>query len=45
MGQGVLVDRTLTRANVDPPNESLYPPTSVVPDATGPGSAGGATTR
>jgi hypothetical protein len=45
IGQGVSVERTLTRANVDPPNEALYPPTSFVPDAMGPGSAGGATTK
>jgi lipoprotein-anchoring transpeptidase ErfK/SrfK len=45
MGQGVSVDRTLTRTNVDPPNEALFPPIDVAPDKTGPGSAGGATTK
>jgi hypothetical protein len=45
LGQGIAVDHTLTRANVDPPLPSQLPPTAVVPDTTGPGSAGGATTR
>jgi hypothetical protein len=44
LGQGVSVDRTLTRTNVDPPNSSLLPPTTVVPDTTGPGSVGGVST-
>ena len=44
LGQGVSVARTLTRANVDPPRPELLPPTTVVPDETGPGSAGGEST-
>jgi hypothetical protein len=44
LGQGVSVDRVLTRANVDPPNAGLLPPTSVVPDKNGPGSVGGVST-
>jgi hypothetical protein len=45
LGQGVSVDRTLTRSNVDPPKPDLLPPTTVVPDKTGPGSAAGVTTK
>jgi hypothetical protein len=45
LGQGLSVDRTLTRANVDPPQPSLLPPTTVVPDTSGPGSVGGVTTK
>lgn len=45
MGQGVSVDHTLTRANVDPPRELLYPPTSVDPRHDRPGLGGGATTK
>jgi hypothetical protein len=45
LGQGISVDRVLTRTNVDPPKPSLRPLTTVVPDTTGPGSAGGASTR
>jgi L,D-transpeptidase catalytic domain/Sporulation and spore germination/Putative peptidoglycan binding domain len=44
MGQGITVDRTLTRTNVDPRQPSLLPPTAVVPDKTGPTSEGGAST-
>jgi lipoprotein-anchoring transpeptidase ErfK/SrfK len=44
MGQGISVTRTLTRENVDPPVAAFLPPISVVPDTTGPGSAGGETT-
>src|SRR5262249_837437 len=43
-GQGVSVAGTLTRKNVDPPKPELLPPTTVVPDKTGPGSAGGEST-
>jgi len=45
LGQGISVDRALTRANVDPPSSSLLPPTSVVPDTTGPGSVDGVSTK
>ncbi len=45
LGQGLSVDRTLTRGNVDPPQPSLRPPTTVVPDTSGPGSVGGVTTK
>jgi hypothetical protein len=44
MGQGVAVDRTLTRKNVDPAQPALLPPTTVVPDQTGPSSEGGTST-
>jgi lipoprotein-anchoring transpeptidase ErfK/SrfK len=45
MGQGLSVDRTLTRTNVDPAQPSLLPPTTVVPDKTGPSSEGGTSTN
>jgi hypothetical protein len=45
LGQGVSVDRTLTRSNLDPPKAELLPPTSVVPDKTGTGSVDGTSTR
>jgi peptidoglycan hydrolase-like protein with peptidoglycan-binding domain len=45
LGQGISVDRTLTRKNVDPPDPARLPPTTVVPDESGPGSVGGVTTR
>jgi peptidoglycan hydrolase-like protein with peptidoglycan-binding domain len=45
LGQGVSVAGTLTRANVDPPKPQLLPPTTVVPDKTGPASAGGQSTK
>jgi hypothetical protein len=44
LGQGVSVDRTLTRSNVDPPRPDLLPPTTVAPDKNGPGSVGGVET-
>jgi lipoprotein-anchoring transpeptidase ErfK/SrfK len=44
LGQGVSVAGTLTRKNVDPPRPELLPPTTVVPDDTGPPSAGGEST-
>jgi hypothetical protein len=45
MGQGLSVDRTLTRTNVDPAQPALLPPTSVVPDKTGPSTEGGTSTK
>jgi hypothetical protein len=45
LGQGITVDRVLTRGDVDPPEPSLLPPTTVVPDTSGPGSVGGVTTK
>jgi lipoprotein-anchoring transpeptidase ErfK/SrfK len=45
LGQGISVARVLTRANVDPPRPSLLPPIKPVPDTSGPGSAGGESTR
>ena len=44
LGQGVSAAGTLTRKSVDPPRPELFPPTTVVPDETGPGSAGGEST-
>ena len=44
MGQGISVDRTLTRTNVDPSQPALLPPTTVVPDTSGPSSEGGVST-
>lgn len=44
LGQGISLARTLTRANVDPPKPGLLPPTTIVPDSSGPGSAGGEST-
>jgi Sporulation and spore germination/L,D-transpeptidase catalytic domain/Putative peptidoglycan binding domain len=44
MGQGVSVDRTLTRTNVDPAQPQLLPPTTVVPDTTGPSTDNGVST-
>jgi hypothetical protein len=44
LGQGVVVDRTLTRQNVDPADPNLLPPITVVPDKTGETSMGGVTT-
>lgn len=37
MGQGISVDRRLTRVNVDRSQPSMMPPTTYVPDRTGPG--------
>ena len=45
LGQGITVDRVLTCDDVDPPELSLLPPTTVVPDTSGPGSVGGVTTQ
>lgn len=45
LGQGVSVAGRLTRANVDPPKATLLPPTTVVPDKSGPQSAAGKSTR
>jgi hypothetical protein len=44
LGQGVSVSGTLTRETVNPPRPALLPPTTVVPDEAGPGSAGGEST-
>lgn len=45
LGQGISVAHTLTRTNVDPPKPALLPPTTVVPDTSGPGSAAGESTK
>jgi lipoprotein-anchoring transpeptidase ErfK/SrfK len=45
LGQGISVDRTLTRSNVDPPKAGLIPPTTLIPDKNGPGTAAGVTTK
>jgi lipoprotein-anchoring transpeptidase ErfK/SrfK len=45
LGQGISVAHTLTRTNVDAPKPALLPPTTVVPDKTGPGSAAGESTK
>jgi lipoprotein-anchoring transpeptidase ErfK/SrfK len=45
LGQGISVDRTLTRTNVDPPQPALAPPTTLIPDKNGPGTAAGVTTK
>jgi hypothetical protein len=45
LGQGISVAHLLTRTSVDPPKPALLPPTTVVPDKTGPGSAGGESTK
>ena len=45
LGQGISVANTLTRTSVDPPKPALLPPTTVVPDSSGPGSAGGESTK
>ncbi len=45
MGQGLSVDHTLTRSSVDPAQPALLPPTTVVPDASGPGAEGGMSTK
>ena len=43
MGQGLSVDRTMTRDNVDPPIEAKLP--TGAPDATGPTSVDGVSTK
>jgi hypothetical protein len=45
MGQGISVDRILTRTDVDPAQPSLLPPTTVAPDKTGPSAEDGVTTN
>jgi hypothetical protein len=45
LGQGVSVDRTLTRSNVDPPQAGLAPPTIPIPDTNGPGTVAGVSTQ
>jgi hypothetical protein len=45
LGQGISVDRTLTRTNVDPPQPGLVPPTTLIPDNNGPGTAAGVSTK
>jgi hypothetical protein len=45
LGQGVSVDRTLTRSNVDRPQAGLVPPTTVIPDKSGPGAVKGVSTK
>jgi hypothetical protein len=45
LGQGVSVDRTLTRSNVDPPQSGLLPPTTLIPDKNGPGAVAGVSTK
>jgi peptidoglycan hydrolase-like protein with peptidoglycan-binding domain len=44
LGQGISVAKVLTRDDVDPPKPAWLPPTTVVPDTTGPSSAGGEST-
>jgi hypothetical protein len=45
LGQGISVDRTLTRSNVDPPRAGLLPPTTLIPDKNGPGTVAGVSTK
>ncbi len=45
LGQGVMVNRLLTRSNLDPPNAAFLPPITVVPDRTGPAKIGGVTVK